>query len=82
MGTFSANLFAILLEMEGTLIITFTHLTTGANPLAMALALWFIGLIAGRISGANVNPAVTLAFMLRPKERRLNFCTGLFFMLF
>jgi len=82
MSTFSANLFAIILEMVCTFLLTFTHISTAASPVAMAMCMWFCGLIAGRISGAHVNPAITLAFMLRPKERRLNFCTGLFFILF
>ena len=82
MSTFSANLFAILLELVCTFLLTYTHLATHATPAAMGICLWFCGLIAGRISGAHVNPAVTLAFMLRPKERRLNCLTGLFFILF
>ena len=82
MSTFSANLFAILLELVCTFLLAYTHIATKATPAAMAICLWFCGLIAGRISGAHVNPAVTIAFMLRPKERRLNCITGLFFILF
>ncbi len=87
MTTFSQNLCAILFEMFATLILTFTWLATftplvGPNPLAMALAMWFCGLMGGRVSGSHLNPAVTLAFMFRPSPYKLNFCLGLFFWLF
>ena len=96
MTTFSQNLCAILFELFATLILTFTWLATqvfaknahgnpqgsGPSPIAMALAMWFCGLMGGRVSGSHLNPAVTLAFMIRASPYRLNFCLGLFFWLF
>lgn len=82
MTTFSQNFCAILFEMIATFILTYTWLATAANPIGMALALWFCGLMGGRVSGSHLNPAVTLAFMIRASPYNLNFCLGLFFWLF
>ena len=81
-NAFCANLYAIIFELVGTFILAFTYSIVGPNAFAMGIALWFIGLIGGKISGAHVNPAVTLAYMLRPSPNRLHFCTGLLFILF
>ena len=82
MTTFSQNFCAILFEMIATFILTYTWLATAAAPISMALALWFCGLMGGRVSGSHLNPAVTLAFMIRASPYNLNFCLGLFFWLF
>ena len=80
--TCCANIYALIFELVGTFILAFTYSTVGPNPMAMGIALWFIGLIGGKISGAHVNPAVTLAYMIRPSPNRMHFCLGLFFILF
>lgn len=61
----TVSLVALICEFIGTLILAYTYAMTAGSAGVMGLAIWVCGLIGGKISGAIINPAITLAFALR-----------------
>ena len=60
----------MIFEFFGTLTYVYTYAMIGPS-LFLGITLWVLGLIGGKISGAHINPAITLANALR-RENRLD----------
>jgi aquaporin Z len=52
-------------EFLGTFLLVMTMFASGGNPVFMGLILALITLFLGKVSGANVNPAVSLAMYVK-----------------
>ena len=59
------TLFPLMFEFIGTFILGFTVAVTANNYILVGLAIWLCGLIGSKVSGAHVNPAITLANIIR-----------------
>lgn len=64
MASSSINLKALIFEFFGTLTYVYTYAMTGPN-IVLGITLWVLGLIGEKISGAHINPAITLVNALR-----------------
>jgi len=53
----------LLTELFGTYLLTMLYI--GGRPIGLILGLWIITIFAWKISGAQLNPAITLAYMIR-----------------
>lgn len=53
----------IITECFGTFLLTMLYI--GGRPIGLILGLWIITIFAWKISGAQLNPAITLAYMIR-----------------
>jgi glycerol uptake facilitator-like aquaporin len=51
-------------EFLGTYLLVLSFFASGANPVVVGLTLAVIVFLIGGVSGANVNPAVSLASLL------------------
>ena len=59
------TLFPLMFEFIASFILGFTFAVSRNNFILMGLALWLCGLIGAKVSGAHVNPAITLAHIIR-----------------
>ncbi|HWZ65479.1 MAG TPA: aquaporin [Patescibacteria group bacterium] len=57
----------IIAELLGTMVLTLVALSVSNNPFLIALAVLVIVLVFGKISGAYVNPAFTVAMLVSKK---------------
>lgn len=62
---FLVNLSKFIVELVGTATLGIFFVIMGNEQTGILLGLWVITLFAESISGAHLNPAITLVFMLR-----------------
>jgi glycerol uptake facilitator-like aquaporin len=72
------SLAKILLEFFATGVLTMLFIT-GEQGILL-LGLWILTIFCWKISSAQLNPAVTLAFMARRDSKKLHFSMGLLIM--
>lgn len=63
----SAGVVSYLAELLGTFFFVYVILASGGHPLVIGAALALVIYLIGSISGAAVNPAVSLAMLLDGK---------------
>jgi glycerol uptake facilitator-like aquaporin len=71
----SAKLF---IEFFGTMVLTLLF-CTGNNSIIL-VGLWMLTIFCWKISQAQFNPAVTLAYMFRHDSKRIHFSLGILMM--
>lgn len=67
MSRFKLNLGRLIYEFTGTFL--FTMIFINNNQFAMAMGLWIVVIFCWKTSGAQLNPAITAAYVLRKDER-------------
>lgn len=68
------SLSKLTLEFFGTMILTMLFITNQEGILL--LGLWILTIFCWKISSAMLNPAVTLAFMLRKDAKKIHVSMG------
>lgn len=68
----------LIMEFFGTFVFTLLFLTRSDG--IMLLGLWVLTIFSWKISASQLNPAVTLAFMLRNDSKRIHVSMGLLMM--
>ena len=72
------SLSKLIMEFVGTLFLTMFFSTMASA--SILLGLWILNIFFWKISGSHFNPAVTLAFMLRKDEKKMDWKIGLAYM--
>ena len=72
------SLSKMLLELFATGVLTMLFINGDQGVLL--LGLWILTIFCWKISSAQLNPAVTLAFMVRRDSKKLHFSMGLLIM--
>jgi len=72
------SLSKMLLEFFATGVLTMLFITGEQGVLL--LGLWILTIFCWKISSAQLNPAVTLAFMVRRDSKKVHFSMGLLIM--
>ena len=68
----------LVVELFGTFIFTMLFIST--QQLTLALGLWCITIFCWKVIGSHLNPAVTLAFMMRRDRARVAPLLGVSYM--
>ncbi len=66
-----------LAELLGTFLLVLSVLASGGNAFVIGGTLMLVILLAGKVSGAHVNPAISLAMLLGGSMTALEFITYL-----
>jgi aquaporin Z len=66
-----------LAELIGTFLLVLSIFASGGNAFIIGCTLALVILLAGKVSGAHVNPAVSLAMLLEGSMTALEFITYL-----
>lgn len=61
------NVTPLLAEFLGTLLFVLSILSSGGNPLFIGATLALVIFLTGKISGGNMNPAVSFAMYMKGK---------------
>jgi glycerol uptake facilitator-like aquaporin len=69
----------LILEFFATGVFTMLFIT-GSEGILL-LGLWILTIFCWKISSAQLNPAVTLAFMIRRDNKKLHFSMGILLMI-
>jgi aquaporin Z len=64
-----------LAELLGTFLLILSVFASGGNAFVIAGTLCLVILLIGKISGANVNPAISLAMLLEGSMSAVEFIT-------
>lgn len=76
------SMMRLLMELIGTGIFMMIFIAAGMSSYIILLGLWIMTMFAFEISGAQFNPALTLAFIFRRDAIKMPRSLGLFYMLF
>ena len=77
--SFKASLPKFLFEMVGTMFLTMFF--TSLNQAVILLSLTVISIFTFKISGSHLNPAVTLAHMVKKSDKKLPISSGIMYIL-
>ena len=76
------NMMRLLMELVGTAVFCMIFLASNDNSYVLLLGLWVMTMFAFEISGAQFNPALTLAFIFRRDSIKMPRAIGLLYILF
>ena len=76
------SMMRLLMELIGTAIFMMIYIAAPASSYLLLLGLWVMTMFAFEISGAQFNPALTLAFIFRRDAIKMPRSLGLFYILF
>ena len=70
-----ASALPLLAEFLGTFLLILSILASGGNPFVIGATLALIILLIGKLSGAHVNPAVSLAMLVKGSLTTVEFAS-------
>lgn len=70
-----ASALPLLAEFLGTFLLILSILASGGNPFVIGATLALIVLLIGKLSGAHVNPAVSLAMLVKGSLTAMEFAS-------
>ena len=79
---FQISIGRIIFEFTGTLLFTMLFITN--LDFSLCCGLWIITIYTRRVSGGQLNPAITLAYVLRKEEnphKKMHFSLGVMYII-